>query len=258
MTQGRRGSTRRSGTKPASPVAQGTRKGRRWCRWRRCAGRRRRSLTLASQGCASRAGGAAAAAAPRRARSLRQPAVPLPPLDVAAIDGGGTAHLFDRVQVHVGPSRGVVERSAYRLLQRDDCTLTRLPGRAGRHVTWVRALSHATILIPIKIDNERLRPAELKCDETLHPKSAERKRADRNWDLTMQLAGVACRQDSIWFLTIHDASDPWRPHFGESWSAAKAVPAESGWHSWRTPEGIKAEPATVQMRKEDPWLRPLP
>jgi hypothetical protein len=71
------------------------------------------------------------------------------------------------------------------------------PGRAGGQVTWVRALWHATTLIPIKIDNERLRPAELKRDATLHLKSAERKGADRFWDLTLQRAGVACRQDSL-------------------------------------------------------------
>jgi hypothetical protein len=39
----------------------------------------------------------------------------------------------------------------------------------------VRALSHATTLNLIKIGNERWRPAEVKCDATLHLKSAERK-----------------------------------------------------------------------------------
>src|SRR5215203_7448511 len=95
--------------------------------------------------------------------------------------------------------RGVVELSGYRLLQRDHSTRTLDPGPRRRRVSCDRALSHATTLIPFKIrnDNERLRPVELKCDATLHPKSAKRKRTDRVWDLTMQQAGVACRQDSI-------------------------------------------------------------
>jgi hypothetical protein len=42
-----------------------------------------------------------------------------------------------------------------------------------------------------------LRPVELKCDATLHPKSAKRKRVDQFWDLTTQCVGVACRQNSL-------------------------------------------------------------
>ena len=59
-----------------------------------------------------------------------------------------------------------------------------------------------------RIGNERLRRTNVKSEATLHLKSAERKRVNRFWDLTMQRAGVACRQDSTWFLTMHDASDP--------------------------------------------------
>jgi hypothetical protein len=67
----------------------------------------------------------------------------------------------------------------YRLRPRDDSTRTRFPGRAGRPITGVRALSHTTTLIPIKIGNERLRPTNVKSDATLHAKSAERKHAER-------------------------------------------------------------------------------
>jgi hypothetical protein len=48
-------------------------------------------------------------------------------------------------------------------------------GRADYQVTCTRALSHATILFSIRIGNERLRTANVKCDATLHLKSAKRK-----------------------------------------------------------------------------------
>ena len=77
-----------------------------------------------------------------------------------------------------GSLRSVVERPAHRLRSaRRQQRGPDFPGRAGRQVTCVRALSHATTLIPIQVGNERLRPANVKCDATLHLKSAERKRA---------------------------------------------------------------------------------
>jgi hypothetical protein len=76
------------------------------------------------------------------------------------------------------------------------------PCRANRHVTCARALSHAAILISISIGNERLRTANVKCDATLHLKSAERKSAGPVLGLDNEKRRCSVSQGSNWFLTF--------------------------------------------------------
>jgi hypothetical protein len=48
-----------------------------------------------------------------------------------------------------------------------------IPDRTDRQVTGVRALSHATTLMPIEVGNERLRPVDVKCDGNATPEVIE-------------------------------------------------------------------------------------
>ena len=135
----------------------------------------------------------------------RQPAIPFPPLEVA-IDGGGVAHVFDRVQVHAGSPRGVVERPFHRRLQPDGGAQTRFPGsrRSPGHMRRGAVARHDLDPHPRSGSGHgRSRPANVKRNGNATPETGGTQ--ERETDMGLDNARHRCSLSAS-FNLVSDSS----------------------------------------------------